>query len=56
MRLPRHTHCVRREHDLPAALVMLKTGASADVARRSLAKSSGNVRRALELHKKHTID
>ena len=34
-------------HDLPAALVMLKTGASAAEARRRLAESGGNVRNAL---------
>lgn len=49
-------HALRQSrHDLPSALVMLKTGVSADVARSSLAKSSGNVRKALELHKKHTM-
>lgn len=36
-------------HDLPAALVMLKTGANAVAARRSLQKSGGNARQALEL-------
>jgi len=34
-------------HELPAALVMLKTGASAPEARSWLAQSSGNVRNAL---------
>ena len=34
-------------HDLPAALIMLKTGASARVAKSLLAKSEGNVRAAL---------
>jgi N-acetylmuramic acid 6-phosphate etherase len=34
-------------HDLPAALIMLKTGASVRVARYLLAKSGGNVRAAL---------
>ncbi len=34
-------------HDLPAALIMLKTGASARVAKSLLAKSGGNVRAAL---------
>ncbi|MGA8023497.1 MAG: N-acetylmuramic acid 6-phosphate etherase, partial [Candidatus Acidiferrales bacterium] len=38
-------------HDLPAALVMLKTGENADSARRSLAKAGGSVRQALELQK-----
>ena len=37
----------RAGHDLPAALVMLKTGASAPEARRWLAQSGGNVRNAL---------
>jgi len=36
-------------HDLPAALVMLKTGASAQAARKSLAASRGNVRHAIEM-------
>ncbi len=41
-------HALRQaEHNLPAALVMLKTGASAQAARRSLAASRGNVREAL---------
>jgi N-acetylmuramic acid 6-phosphate etherase len=34
-------------HDLPTALVMLRTGATAAEARRKLAKTSGHVRRAL---------
>jgi len=34
-------------HDLPAALIMLKTGADARDAKRLLAKSGGNVRAAL---------
>jgi N-acetylmuramic acid 6-phosphate etherase len=41
-------HALRQTgHDLPAALIMLKTGASARVARSLLAKSGGNVRAAL---------
>jgi N-acetylmuramic acid 6-phosphate etherase len=43
-------HALRQTaHDLPVALVMLKTGAHAVAARRSLRKSGGNARRALEL-------
>jgi N-acetylmuramic acid 6-phosphate etherase len=48
-------HALRQTgHDLPAALVMLKTGANAVAARRSLRKSGGNARQALalELHPK----
>jgi N-acetylmuramic acid 6-phosphate etherase len=46
-------HALRQAgHDLPAALVMLKTGTSAGVARKSLAGASGNVRRALEMNGK----
>jgi N-acetylmuramic acid 6-phosphate etherase len=37
-------------HDLPAALVMLKTGTNAGAARKLLASAGGNVRRALELN------
>jgi len=41
-------HALRQTgHDLPTALIMLKTGASARVARSLLAKSGGNVRAAL---------
>ena len=41
-------HVLRQTgHDLPAALIMLKTGASARVARSLLVKSGGNVRAAL---------
>ncbi|MGA9732118.1 MAG: hypothetical protein WBQ83_15650, partial [Candidatus Acidiferrales bacterium] len=44
-------HALRQTgHDLPAALVMLKTRGTADGARKSLAAAGGNVRRALELH------
>ena len=46
-------HALRKTgHDLPAALVMLKTGASAEAARKALAGAGGSVRRALELHGK----
>jgi N-acetylmuramic acid 6-phosphate etherase len=46
-------HALRQAgHDLPAALVMLKTGANAVAARRSLRRSGGNARMALELHPK----
>lgn len=42
-------HALRQAgHDLPAALVMLKTGANLRDARRNLAASGGNVRQALE--------
>ncbi len=41
-------HALRRaRHDLPAALVMLKTGADSSVARRAVAEAGGNVRQAL---------
>jgi N-acetylmuramic acid 6-phosphate etherase len=41
-------HALRRAgHNLPVALIMLKSGASAREARQSLAKSGGNVRLAL---------
>ncbi len=39
------------KYDLPAALVMLKTGADFGVAYKSLAKAGGNVREAIELTK-----
>ncbi|HXA57422.1 MAG TPA: N-acetylmuramic acid 6-phosphate etherase [Candidatus Acidoferrum sp.] len=43
-------HVLRRAgHNLPTALVMLKTGASADEARKRLAAARGNVRKALEM-------
>ncbi len=46
-------HALRQSgHNLPAALVMLKTGASAHHAKRSLTQSGGNVRLALEAAKK----
>jgi len=42
-------HALRQSgHNLPAALVMLKTGANARDAKRSLARCGGNVRLALE--------
>jgi len=40
-------------HDLPAAIVMAKTGVSLREAKRFLAKSDGNVRQALAVIKKH---
>jgi N-acetylmuramic acid 6-phosphate etherase len=47
-------HALRQAgHNLPAALVMLKTGANARNARRWLAESGGNVRQALETAEKH---
>ena len=49
-------HALRQTaHDLPAALVMLKTGANAVAARRSLRKSGGNARQALELLSKRRV-
>jgi len=39
------------KYDLPAALVMLKTGADLRVARQSLANARGNMREALEMAK-----
>ena len=46
-------HALRQAgHDLPAALVILKTGARARDARRWLAKTGGNVREAIEAGKK----
>jgi N-acetylmuramic acid 6-phosphate etherase len=46
-------HALRQAgHDLPAALVMLKTGASARDARQWLAATGGNVRQALGTAKK----
>jgi N-acetylmuramic acid 6-phosphate etherase len=49
-------HALRQaSHDLPAALVMLKTGASAREAQRQLAATGGNVRQALEAARKHQI-
>ena len=47
-------HALRQAgHNLPSALVMLKTGASAPEARQRLATAGGNVRKALEAAKKH---
>jgi N-acetylmuramic acid 6-phosphate etherase len=44
----RAEHALRQAgHNLPVALVMLKTGGSLSEARRRLAKSGGNVRQAL---------
>jgi N-acetylmuramic acid 6-phosphate etherase len=43
------THALHRAgHNLPAALIVLKTGATTREAKRLLAKSDGNVRAALE--------
>jgi N-acetylmuramic acid 6-phosphate etherase len=43
-------HALRQAgHDLPAAIVMVKTGTALPVARRALAASHGNVRQALKL-------
>jgi N-acetylmuramic acid 6-phosphate etherase len=42
------THALRQSgHNLPVALVMLRTGVSAAAARKSLANTAGNVRQAL---------
>jgi N-acetylmuramic acid 6-phosphate etherase len=47
-------HALRQaSHDLPAALVMLKTGESLRDARRNLAAAGGNVRQALEMTIRH---
>jgi N-acetylmuramic acid 6-phosphate etherase len=47
-------HALRQAgHNLPAALVMLKTGISARDARQRLAAAGGNVRKALESATKH---
>ena len=49
-------HALRQTgHDLPVALVMLKTGANALEARQSLRKSGGNARQALELLSKRRV-
>lgn len=42
------------KYDLPAALVMLKTGADLRDARQSLANARGNVRKAIEMAKTHS--
>jgi N-acetylmuramic acid 6-phosphate etherase len=48
-------HVLRQaKYDLPAALVMLKTGADLRVARQSLAKVGGNVREALEIARRRS--
>jgi N-acetylmuramic acid 6-phosphate etherase len=50
-------HALRQaEHDLPAALVMLKTRASLYEARRRLEVSHGNVRQAIEMKQKWGVD
>jgi N-acetylmuramic acid 6-phosphate etherase len=47
-------HALRQaEHNLPAALVMLKTGANARDALQRVAAAGGSVRQALESAKKH---
>ncbi|MGH6876983.1 MAG: N-acetylmuramic acid 6-phosphate etherase, partial [Rhizomicrobium sp.] len=47
-------HALRQTgHDLPAAIVMLKTGASVRHARQSLQASNGDVRRAIEIAKRN---
>jgi N-acetylmuramic acid 6-phosphate etherase len=47
-------HALRQAgHNLPSALVMLKTGVSARDARQRLAAAGGSVRQALEAAKKH---
>jgi N-acetylmuramic acid 6-phosphate etherase len=49
---PAAAHALRQaKHNLPAALVMLKTGAGAPQARQWLAKSGGSVRLALDASK-----
>lgn len=46
-------HALRRaRHDLPAALVMLKTGADAHLAQHAVAQADGNIREALS-HLQH---
>ena len=50
----RARHALRQAgHNLPAALVMLKTGASAQEARRFLARAQGNVRAAIGAVERH---
>lgn len=47
-------HALRQaRHDLPAALVMLRSGATAQEARRCLRDSGGNIREALEVAARH---
>jgi N-acetylmuramic acid 6-phosphate etherase len=49
-------HALRRAgHNLPTALVMLKAGVSQDVARKRLAATNGNVRKAMELPAENLI-
>ncbi len=44
-------HALRQtRHDLPAAIVMLKTGSDADAARKLLGKTQGNARAAIAAH------
>lgn len=49
-------HALRQSgHDLAAALLILKTGTSPAAAKRSLSKTGGNVRQALELHRENSV-
>jgi N-acetylmuramic acid 6-phosphate (MurNAc-6-P) etherase len=49
-------HALRQTgHDLPTALVTLKTGANIVAARRSLRRFGGNVRMALGLNPKRRV-
>jgi N-acetylmuramic acid 6-phosphate etherase len=46
-------HALRKtRHDLPVAIVMLKTGSDAEAARRLLGKSHGNARVAIAAHER----
>jgi N-acetylmuramic acid 6-phosphate etherase len=50
-------HALRQaDHDLPAALVMLKTGAKLQEARGALAAAGGNVREVLDASRKHPMN
>jgi len=50
-------HALRQAgHNLPAALVMLKTGSSAREARQQLVAAGGRVLEVLEAAKKHPIN
>jgi N-acetylmuramic acid 6-phosphate etherase len=49
-------HALRRAgHNLPTALLMLKAGVSQEVARKRLAATNGNVRKAMELPAENLI-
>jgi len=49
-------HALRRAgHNLPTALVMLKTGATVNEARKRLAAARGNVRKALEMPSQSSV-